>query len=154
MRESLRSSASVSRDRSCITGCHVSCPDPMIPLIPALTPVSPFGDADSCYDVCDLVQKDNCTTGPSDRDCMRLQRSSTAEPSPDRQAEPTSTTTTTTTTQQQSPHVLPMDQADDETDDDDTSSDLQDDVDDELENSSSLTTESVRVRRWDQRETR
>lgn len=117
----------------------------MIPLIPALTPVSPFGEPDSCYDVCDLVQQDKCTTDPSDRDCMR-QRSSTAEPWPDRQA------STTTTTQQQSPHVLPMDQADDETDDDDTSSDLQDDVDDELENSSSLTTESVRVRRWDQRE--
>lgn len=120
----------------------------MIPFIPALTPVTPFGDPDSCYDVCDLVR--NCTTDLSDRDCVR-QRSSTTDSS----ANPETMRPTTTTRRkekQSATHDLPLDQrADDEVESDDEavadiSSDLQpdDDVDDELENSSSLTTESVR----------
>ena len=98
-----------------------------------------------CYDVCDLVQsrQDNCTTDYSDSDCGR-QRSSTAS-SPISQK-----WQNTTTSNKQSPHVLPVDQqADDDAEVDDEVADISieaqadEDVDDELENSSTLTTETV-----------
>lgn len=106
-----------------------------------------------CYDVCDLVQRDavrttdNCTTGYSDGDCDR-QRSSTASPHQLREVRQNMVTMNTTTSKKQSPHVLPVDQvADDDAEADDSSietlHEAEDDVDDELENSSTLTTETV-----------
>lgn len=131
---------------------HIVAADPQIPFIPALTPVTPYGEPDMCYDMCDLVQRpvrttDNCTTGYSDSDCDR-QRSSTASPHQQREVRQNMVTMNTTTSKKQSPHILPVDQvADDDAEADDSSiealHEAEDDVDDELENSSTLTTETV-----------
>ena len=109
--------------------------DPKIPFIPSLTPVAPYGDTGSCYDVCDLLQRrqDNCTSDSS--------RASDCSTSSHRV-----TSANVTTRSRETDVLLQEMQADEEEDTSPEAATTDEEGDEELENSSSsLTTETVQT---------